>query len=121
MAEGASREAVERGHEPTDVPVRRLLWWGAALLVFVLAGVAVSIALVERIGALRAGAGGPVTALERADREPPPPRTLSRAPTPRPPPSTYGLVDGRDGIATIPLEEARRLLLSRGWPADCPP
>ena len=116
------REARERGYEPSDIEVRRVLWIGVTFVVVV----SLSAVLLGGLVWLFEAASPPalVSPLEREELVPPAPRLealpmetleqvrgrendLLR---------TYGWVDREAGIARIPIDRAMAILAERGWP-----
>ena len=112
-------------HEESDVNVRAVLWFGAALLVI---GAVIHIGLGLLMGVFTRGAertprAFPLTAEEQPAQPPEPrlqtnPRQDLRALRSREDDMlhTYGWVDRRAGVAHIPIEDAMKLTVQRGLP-----
>ncbi|WP_421683182.1 hypothetical protein HKW98_01160 [Stutzerimonas urumqiensis] len=109
------------GFEHHDANVKVLLVIGFGLL----ATLAISMLAVGLlVGYYGSQADAPVTALERDRIVPPPPRLATafrlgseaRIGEAEQRPDDYAWVDRDAGVARIPLERARVLLLERGWP-----
>ncbi|MCQ4320817.1 hypothetical protein [Stutzerimonas stutzeri] len=112
----------EDGFEHHDAKVRVLLMIGFGLVI----ALAVSLAAVGLLlGYYHATPEPPVSGLERDRIIPPEPRLETRAlgngqeviHEAQQRLSRYAWVDREAGVARIPLQRARVLLLERGWPA----
>lgn len=114
------------GQELQDASVRRVLQVGAGLLVALalcVAGVGGLIALYQRHWQARQA---PQTALQREPLVPPAPRLETDPPAEgerilaeaRQRLGSYGWQARDGGIARIPIERAKALLVERGWPSD---
>ena len=125
MAEPAGARARHLGYEPKDVSVRRVATRALAGVLSVALSAAALYGLQRLYSAIDVvEVEPPPTGLERREPVPPPPR-LQAAPgedlaTYRAREAaileSYGWVDRDAGIARIPIGQAMRLLIERGWP-----
>jgi hypothetical protein len=115
-------EAVAKGFEPRDVPPRGV----AYAVVGLIAGIAVSAALVGGLFVVlqRTEATPPAPPLEAAHPPPPPPRLEIAPATDRAAVEAaaqhllqgYAWTDRAGGRARIPIERAMQILAAGGWP-----
>ena len=113
-----------RGHETRDVNIRRLLGFGAALIVLIMAGLLASEGVLHYFE-VRQPLGPPASPFENVRTLPPAPR-LQVAPVEdlahyqaaqASALNSYGWVDQKAGVVRIPIDRAMDLLLERGLPA----
>lgn len=134
----------ETQHEESDVPIRPLFW---AVAIFIIFAVVTHLALAAMyrgfVKSERKRMDPPATQVARpADADVPKSQPLLQ-PFPRPKQSptqntpvtdlkemrateeqqlhSYGWVDQRSGVARIPIEEAKKLIVQRGFPAPTAP
>lgn len=118
-----SRESLGRGHEVQDVPPRWVAVAWAGLVLFIIltgAGVYGYIHLHGNLSVRPAS-----TAIERTQVTPPEPRLVVHPDEPASKLNggaekelgSYGWNDRSRGIAHIPIDEAMKLLVRRGWPS----
>lgn len=116
-------EASGTGYESAPVKTGRLLAFGAAVVVMVVAGLLVSDAVFHMIVRIQP-MGPPATPFEVGREMPPAPRLQTAAPLDlkryrddqNKTLDSYGWVDSQAGIVRIPVERAMDLLLQKGYP-----
>ena len=120
----ASSATGRRGHETRDVSIRRLLGFGAALIVLIMAGLLASEGVLHYFE-VHQPLGPPASPFENVRTLPPAPR-LQVAPVEdlaryraaqESTLNSYGWVDQKAGMVRIPIDRAMDLLLERGLPA----
>ena len=118
-----SRESLGRGYEVQDVPPRWVAVAWAGLVLFIIltgAGVYGYIHLHRNLSVQPVS-----TVIERMQVTPPEPRLVVHPDEPASKLNggaekelgSYGWIDRSRGIAHIPIEEAMKLLVRRGWPS----